>query len=210
MKESSIVQATGRGRPEWFQTIRTAGKGDAPHREIAEYLHRVHGVSPWWAQEITVEFEKHVGRRVLGQTQEGLYQIGVSKTVSAPAHTVWTLLQSPEGIGMITMTPDDEFPAERPATAPDSLEVLDTPEDESGNGIRVRTTTFKDGSHVRLQWQRSEWSSHSILQIRITPKGSSKTTLSFHQEKLPSGEDRETMQSHWRRVAERIAGMAET
>jgi uncharacterized protein YndB with AHSA1/START domain len=38
----------------------------------------------------------------------------------------------------------------------------------------------------RLQWQPPEWSSHSILQIRLTPKAEGKTTISFHQEKLPS------------------------
>jgi uncharacterized protein YndB with AHSA1/START domain len=139
-----------------------------------------------------------------------LYQIGVSKTLTAPARLVWDLLQSPAGIGLITSRPEDEPPAEHPAALPASLETLETPEGERGKGITVRTTTFKDGSHVRLQWRRPGWPSHSILQIRVTSGGKAKTILSFHQEKLPSAEDRETMQKHWRSVAERIAGMAET
>ena len=59
----------------------------------------------------------------------------------------------------------------------------------------------------RLQWQPPEWSSHSILQIRLTPKAEGKTTISFHQEKLPSPEDRRVLREHWRRVASLIAEM---
>jgi hypothetical protein len=58
-----------------------------------------------------------------------------------------------------------------------------------------------------MRWQRPEWPSYSILQIRLTAKSAAKTTLSFHQEKLPSRKDREIMQEHWRRVADRIAAM---
>ena len=106
MKERTVKQATGRSKAEWFDITRQADKSQSSHKEIAAFLHETHAVSSWWAQEITVEFEKKIGRRILGQTQDGLFQIGVSKTIAAPAEKLWTFLQSPSGIDLIISTSD--------------------------------------------------------------------------------------------------------
>jgi len=205
MNDQTLQQATGRSKSEWYEIIEEAGKAEASHKEIADYLHEAQGVSFWWAQEITVEYEKHIGRRVLGQTQDGSFQIGVSRTMAASAARVWDLLLSAAGIGLITSDPAVDLPAppaEPGLKSSKALESLESLEGQSASGIRVATTTFEPGSHVRMRWQRSRWRAHSILQIRVTPKSETKTTLSFHQEKLPSRDDRDEMQSHWRRVAE--------
>ena len=39
------------------------------------------GVTSWWAQTIAVAFEQSIGRRQPGQTNDGKYQVSVSKTV---------------------------------------------------------------------------------------------------------------------------------
>lgn len=205
MNEQTLEKATGCSKSEWYGIIRGAGKAEASHKEIADFLHEAHGVSRWWAQEITVEYEKHIGRRVLGQTQDGSFQIGVSKTISAPTGRVWNLLQSAEGIGLITSDPavdQRSLPAE---PRPESSNALASLQGQSADGIRVETTTFEPGSHVRMRWQRPGWQAHSILQIRVIPKSETKTTLSFHHEKLPSRSDREELQLHWRRIAEQMA-----
>ena len=225
MNDEAIQKATGRPGAEWFTLIREAGKADAPHKEIADYLQEARGVSPWWAQEITVEFEKHAGRRVLGQTQDGLFQLGVSKTIDAPAPEVWACLSSPWGISLVVgaeagapagkeaagkeaarraTAPGMAAPG-RDAALPPGLQSLEHLDGESLLGVRASTTTFAPGSHVRIRWQRLAWPGHSILQIRVTPKGNGKSVLSFHQEKLPSLEDRRELTERWRHVAEAIA-----
>ena len=85
MNDQTLKKATGSAKAQWYEIIRGAGKAEASHKEIADFLHQAHEVSRWWAQEITVEYEKHIGRRVLGQTQDGAFQIGVSKTIGASA-----------------------------------------------------------------------------------------------------------------------------
>jgi uncharacterized protein YndB with AHSA1/START domain len=205
MNEQTLKKATGRSKSEWYGIIRSGGKAEASHKEIADFLHEAHGVSRWWAQEITVEYEKHIGRRVLGQTQDGSFQIGVSRTISASADRVWNLLESAEGIGLITSDPGGDRPSVPAEPGQEFFEALASLEGQSAAGISIETTTFEPGSHVRMRWQRPRWQAHSILQIRVTAKSESKTTLSFHQEKLPSWSDREELQRHWRRVAEEMA-----
>lgn len=205
MNEQTLKKTTGSAKAQWYEIIRGAGKAEASHKEIADFLHQAHGVSRWWAQEITVEYEKHIGRRVLGQTQDGSFQIGVSKTIAAPTGRVWNLLQSAEGIGLITSDPAIDrrsLPAE---PRQESFKALSSLQGQSADGIRVETTTFEPGSHVRMRWQRPGWQAHSILQIRVIPESETKTTLSFHHEKLPSRNDREELQLHWRRIAEQMA-----
>ena len=208
MNEQAVQKATGRTLEQWCSLIRDSGKAGAPHKQIADFLHQTHGVSFWWAQELTVEYERRAGRRVLGQTQDGLFQVGVSRTIEASAGAVWRLLQSPRGIGLITAAPG-EHPALDPgasASGQTGLKSLEHLDGRSPGRVRVLTTTFQEGSHVRLRWQLPGWTSHSILQVRSTPKPGSRTLLSFHHEKLPSEGERRQMREHWQEAAEAVAG----
>jgi len=207
MNDQAVERATGRPLAQWFALIRKAGKGESSHKEIADHLHDAHGVSYWWAQELTVEYERRSGRRVLGQTQDRLFQVGVSRTIEAPVAEVWKLLYSSRGIRMLAGDLEGSDSAagstdSAPLAGTASLERLDG---ESPSGEYLNTTTFEAGSHVRLQWRRRQWQSHSILQVRLTPKRGSRTVLSFHQEELPSEKARRVMRGRWRNVAGEIA-----
>lgn len=80
-KDSSVIKATGKPLAHWLKTIKNSGKGDLPHKNIADFLHNECGLTYWWAHEITVLYEKSAGRRVTGQTQGSGFQVGVSKTL---------------------------------------------------------------------------------------------------------------------------------
>ena len=210
MNEKSVMRATGRTLDEWFRLIEREGMSEASHKRIAAELHKHHGASAWWAQEITVAYEKHIGRRVLGQTADGLFQIGVSKTVDAPAEAVWKCLESREGISLITSCPK-EAASMQPGTQAESrsgLKAIGALDGTGSDGVKVLTTTFAAGSHVRMRWKHPQWPHHSILQIRVTPKTKDKSLLAFHQEKMPSQQARAAMREHWRDIADRLSQMA--
>jgi uncharacterized protein YndB with AHSA1/START domain len=192
MTEDALEKATGRIGSAWFTLLNEEGMAEVPHKEIAAHLADRHGVSKWWSQTITVEYEKHIGRRILGQTESGGLQIGVTKTLPADAATLWEYLDSRRGIAALTETEDP---------VPDGMVGLNI---TGSSGLIARTTTYEPGSHIRMQWKLPEWPSHSILQVRLTPKGGAKTALTFHQEKLPNAASREAMKKRWKDVAERI------
>lgn len=60
---STIKNATGKSLDEWFNLIKKYKLTDCSHKDIAEFLSLQPGVSYWWAQEITVHYEKEIGRR---------------------------------------------------------------------------------------------------------------------------------------------------
>ena len=145
MNELTLAKATGCSKSEWFEIIRAAGKANASHKEIADFLHEAHDVSAWWAQEITVEYDKYIGRRILGQTQGGFFQFGVSKTITAAADTVWNLLQSGQGISLITSNPDADSPPGSIQNVPASLKALNALDGTGATGIPGTRGSFIGG-----------------------------------------------------------------
>ncbi|MGC9311896.1 MAG: SRPBCC domain-containing protein, partial [Sediminispirochaetaceae bacterium] len=65
-------------------------------------------------------------------------------------------------------------------------------------GIETEPRVLKEGSHIRLRWKLPGWTHFSTLQIRIVSKGTAKTTLTVHQEKLADQATRERMLEYWR------------
>ena len=192
MNSESILRATGRKPEQWYNLIQDAGLSESSHKEIAEYLSGFPEVSFWWAQTLTVEYEKHIGRRVLGQTAGGNFQIGVSRTLNVPLAELWEFLESSEGISLLLGE----------GTGADGFESLQSGSDR---GIEAETTTYHHASHVRMRFRPPGWKEHSILQVRVRQKGPEKTVITFHQEKLPHEESREEMKNRWKEAAARIA-----
>ena len=59
-------------------------------------------------------------------------------------------------------------------------------------------------SHIRLSWKKKNWENSSTIQVRVFGN-QEKTTISFHQEKLLNGEQRDEMKKYWNEVMNVIA-----
>jgi hypothetical protein len=59
------------------------------HRDIADCLFREHGVPGWWAQMVTVGYERIRGLRDIGQRRSGEYEASKSKTLAVPLGTLY-------------------------------------------------------------------------------------------------------------------------
>lgn len=79
--DASLRAATGKNRDDWRAILAAAGASDWSHRAIATWLVTDAGVDPWWAQNITVDFEQHSGRRRPGQRADGSFEVSASRRV---------------------------------------------------------------------------------------------------------------------------------
>jgi hypothetical protein len=79
--DDAVRAATGRDRAEWYALLDEAGAATWPHKEVATWLVREHGVDGWWAQGVTVGYEQARGIRRPGQRQDGTFEASVSRTV---------------------------------------------------------------------------------------------------------------------------------
>jgi hypothetical protein len=81
MDDAPVLKVTGKSLGEWFEILDERGARALSHKEIARLLHEDHGVPGWWCQSVTVEYEKHIGRRETGQRQSGQYTTTASRTL---------------------------------------------------------------------------------------------------------------------------------
>src|SRR5690554_6590651 len=78
----AIEKATGKTWDEWLEFFQSIGAQDLSHKEIAQKVHQ-NGTPGWWAQNVTVAYEQHIGRRKPGQDNKGAFMINVSRTIEA-------------------------------------------------------------------------------------------------------------------------------
>ena len=85
MAEAKLVEATGRGWDAWCDLV-DAWPGHADgHGAVAAWLQDEHDVPGWWAQTITVGWERITGRRLPHQQPDGTFTAGRSRTVRVDA-----------------------------------------------------------------------------------------------------------------------------
>jgi uncharacterized protein YndB with AHSA1/START domain len=80
--DASMRRGTGKGHAAWFALLDAWGATDHNHTEIATWLREGQGVPGWWAQNITVSYERVRGMRAVHQQRNG-YTISVTRTVSS-------------------------------------------------------------------------------------------------------------------------------
>lgn len=78
--DASLRERTGKGWREWLRILDAWGAKERRHGEIAAHLQAAHGVPGWWAQAITLGYERARGLRAKHQTLTGSFQVSVSKT----------------------------------------------------------------------------------------------------------------------------------
>ena len=91
MNDDVIAAKTGRTWQQWVRTLDADGAETLPHREIAAIVGGKHHVGDWWAQTVTVGYERIKGLRERGQRRDGTYEASKSRTFDVPVRTLFEL-----------------------------------------------------------------------------------------------------------------------
>lgn len=110
--DEALQKATGKGWQEWFTLLDKAGAKEMSHKDIARWLYDQKLVeSGWWCQSITVGYEQHIGRRDVGQQNDGSFQTAASKTLAGSLDSVLELwLKKVEGVKAFNRVPLTDTP----------------------------------------------------------------------------------------------------
>ena len=197
VSSASIRAATGRGWEEWIEALDAAGAAAWDHKEIVAHLERAHPEvsSGWWRQSITVGYEQARGKRVVGETADAGFEVGVRRTVAATADEAWEL---------ITTRPE-LWLGEGASVAFDKGAVYDVPPGDDGPGASGEVRVVKPGDRLRMTWQPEGWPAPATLQVTLSESAPGRTAIGIHLERLPDAAAREAMRSRWRDALERIA-----
>ncbi len=84
--DAAVRASTGKSWTEWVRILDVAGGRLMKHPDIAKLVASKYDVPSWWAQTVTVGYERIRGLRDHGQVRtDGTYRISKSKTMAVPA-----------------------------------------------------------------------------------------------------------------------------
>ena len=194
IRQETYRQKTGKQLSEWLRELDDQSAKEWTHKQTVAYLAEKHGLDAWWAQMITVDYEKHHGKRVVGETQDAGFEIGVQRTLPIDAIELWELLISPAGASLWLGEPVNV--------------VLEKGQTFRATGSTYEVRSCQPGVKLRLR-KTSTREPMSTLQLYVTAKESSSILL-FHQEKLQSKEAREAAKAHWQHVLDALKSYIKT
>ena len=87
--DDTIAAKTGRTWQAWVRVLDADDASALAHRDIAALVHTKHGVGGWWAQTVTVGYERIKGLRERGQRRGGTYEANKSRTFNVPVSALF-------------------------------------------------------------------------------------------------------------------------
>ncbi|GAA1824757.1 DUF4287 domain-containing protein [Nesterenkonia flava] len=167
VSDATIRENTGRGWDEWVALI-DAGPGRAAgHAAIAAWLVEEHGVDGWWAQGVTVGYERITGLRLPGQMKDGTFSVSRSKTLPLDGAEFRERLNDDDARAALLPGLSSQ-PRSKPTTKAPKFSLADA---ETGENV-------------------------GVLQFRVEPAAAGCKLVVTH-EKLPDPQAAEKWKQHW-------------
>jgi hypothetical protein len=84
MSDATIKAKTGCTWERWVKSLDHHGAETKSHRDIVDLVSKTWKVDGWWAQTVTVGYERIKGIRERGQRRDGSYEANKSRTFDVP------------------------------------------------------------------------------------------------------------------------------
>jgi len=89
MSDAAIKEKTGCAWDKWVKSLDHYGAEQMSHRDVAALVHEKYKIDGWWAQSVTVGYERIKGLRTRGQRRDGMYEASKSRTFDVPVRTLF-------------------------------------------------------------------------------------------------------------------------
>jgi hypothetical protein len=167
-KSDEIVkERTGRTWAGWVTALDKAGADTLPHGEIARHIATAYPeVSGWWAQMVTVGYERIRGLRDVGQRSDGSFHATKSRTFPVAVSTLYPMFKDAR---------------RREAWLPDSVKRVRTA--IANKSLRL---DWHDGTQVNLYFEPKGTgkTTVSVEHAKLTSKADIARAKAFWNERL--------------------------
>ena len=178
--EARLVERTGHGFRHWFRVLDAFGAADKGHTASARHVAEDHGVDGWYAQQITVQYERARGLRGINQRRSGEFEVSVSKVLPVSVDDVARVLRDPRRRSAW-------LEAAPPWLRHDLEAALG-----GTKGLRLR-----DRGDARLRFRTKA----ATVNLGIDPKPGGRAAFVARNMKLKAKEDVERYRSAWRKAS---------
>jgi hypothetical protein len=182
------LEKTGHGLDHWFEVLDRFGAVEKGHTAAARHLYDAHHVDGWYAQGITVAYERARGVRALNQRRDGEYEVSVSKVVAADTTDVIEAFTEPRLRRRWVKGVDARLVSALSA-------ALDNP---ASRGFVVRA----DGqARFRYKWDGA------TVQFYLLPKPGGKVSVVVANTRLPGAAMVDQRREQWRIALRAVAAL---
>jgi hypothetical protein len=91
VSDAAVERATGRDWDAWLTLLDEWGANQKTHAEIARHVADAYGIDAWWAQSVTVGYERMRGMRAVHERPDG-FSVSASKTFPVPVERLFAAL----------------------------------------------------------------------------------------------------------------------
>jgi hypothetical protein len=91
--DAIIKERTGCTWDRWVRALDRVKAYTWSHREIAKYVTEKYQTPGWWAQTVTVGYERIKGLRAVGQRRDGSFEANKSKSFAVPLGRLYRAFQ---------------------------------------------------------------------------------------------------------------------
>jgi hypothetical protein len=105
ISNEAVQNATGKVWKEWFSILDREHSTSKSHKEIASWLSEHFDISGWWAQMVTVQYERERGLRKVHEKKDG-FEASKSKTFHRQIKKVFEAWIKPEKRKLWLESPD--------------------------------------------------------------------------------------------------------
>ena len=177
VSEARCIEKTGHGFAHWFEVLDRFGARAAGHTKAARHLHTDLGVSAWYAQSITVAYDRAHGLREVGQRSTGDYQTSVSRVLPISQEAARDLLA--------------EAPARDRWLAPIDGEVA-----RWLLGSLAAGSLTPRGKTLRLRERLGE----TVVQLELVAKADGRSSVGVRHDKIATKEAMIAFRDQWRTI----------
>ncbi len=186
VSDATARAKTGHGLDHWFAVLDRFAAVERGHTAAARHLHDAHGVPGWYAQGITVAYERARGVRAVNQRGDGAFEVSVTKVVAAD--TAGVVAAFSEARRRARWTKGVE-----PGLAAALAAALTAP---TSKGFAVRAD--------RQARYRYHWAG-TVVQFLVYPRPGAKSQVVVTHSKLATAGDVETRRAAWRAALAALA-----
>ncbi len=194
--EESVRAKTGRGWEAWFSLLDAWGAMEKGHAPTAKHLEETYFLSGWWAQTVTVEYERVRGLREVGQRGEE-FVAAVQRTIRASPEAAYAALTEPDHLS-------------RWITHNARTDLRLGGRYENQDGDRGEFLRLDPPGRIKYTWENPDHAPGSIVEIWITCKDEARSLIRLEHSRLKNRAEFEDLKKGWGWALDSLRSYLET
>jgi len=196
ISDDSVKAKTGKTWTEWFAELDLFGGVEKGHKAMAVFLKEERGLTAWWSQMVTVQYERERGMRDVNERPEG-FAMSVSRTIAVPLEKAWNAFALASELNQWFTT----------GAAQEFEEGGRYTNNDGDGGTFKRIVPMK---RIRFTWEQKIHQPGSEVEVTFASKGDQKTAIVLTHEKLHSKEEVEDLREGWSWAMDSLKSYLET